>query len=419
MNTTKKVLAIAMVGLATHSWNAQAQVYAKDSVLDYDGGTTWLPADDGLSKSVSSLGSSKLGSSLLPVYSGLSFNGVGQADLRNMLGGSYIPPDTMGAVGKSQFMEMTNGVYAVYNKSNGALQSMMRADTFWNAAGATGGMNGDARVLFDSSSQRWVALQFGASVSDIQIAVSTTSDALGPWKSTKFTGYAGGTADFPTLAIDKDAVYIGTNNYNASNNFVGTTLNVISRGDLFGATPTAANVKQFNTPYTGSGFDPDRGYAIQGVNSTSDSGHIMAASLYYADTVAYKVQNPGTAGASLTPTVYLGTTTYGDNNNARQPDGTRNIDPSDQRIGSNVWEQNGKIYSVYTATPVGGDHTEVRFVVTDAATNAVLQQGTIGDGTHDFYQGSLSVNKFGQVVIGYNRSGYDSSDGNISVMART
>ena len=421
MKTTKKFLAIAMVGLATHSWSAQAQGYAKEGYMEYEGGVGWLPADDGLSKSVAGFSSSKIGnSSLQSVYGGLSFNGVGQADLRIMLGGSFIPPDTMGAVGKSQYMEMTNGVYAVYNKSNGALQSMMRADTFWSAAGATGGLNGDARLLFDSQSQKWIALQFGASVADIQIAVSTTSDALGSWKSTKFTGFAGGTDDYPTLAIDKNAVYIGTNNFDGSNQFAGTTLNVISRSDLFGATPTAANVKQFNTAYTGSGHDTDRGFAIQGVNSTTDSGHVIAASLFSNDTIAYKVQNAGSSSATLSAVTYLGTADYeGANGGGRQPDGTRNIDTGDQRIGSNVWEYNGKIYSVYTATQPGGDHTEVRYVVTDAATNTVLQQGAIGDGTHDFYQGSLSVNKFGQVVIGFNRSGADASDGNVSVMART
>src|ERR1700741_409804 len=103
MKTQKKLLAIAMVGLASHSWSAQAQVYAKDEYLTYDGGTQWLPADDGLSKSVSSLRLGKGSSLSLPVYAGLSFNGVGQADLRTLLGGSFIPPDTMGAVGKSQF----------------------------------------------------------------------------------------------------------------------------------------------------------------------------------------------------------------------------------------------------------------------------------------------------------------------------
>jgi PEP-CTERM motif len=417
------VAGAALLLIATSGY---AQIKAEYAV--FDGGPQWLGDDDGLpgmKGSTGPVGGSAPGATMTPslgatAWVGISIKGVSQFDLRNILGGSFIPPDTMGAVGTTQFMEMTNGVYAIYNKSNGALQSMLDARTFWTNAGATGGLNGDARILFDKPSGRWIALQFGASVADIQIAVSSTSNALGAWQSTKFTGFAGGTADYPTLAVDAKAVYIGTNNFNASNNFAGTTLNVIARSDLLGpGAPTTASLKQFVTPYTGGASDVDRGFAIQGVNSSGrNTGMVMAASLFQNDSIRYTISNPGTAGATRSAVTFLGLDDYGSTSNARQPDGTRNIDPLDQRIGSSVWEQNGKVYAVYTATPVGGDHTEVRYVVTDAKTNAVIQQGSIGDPSYDFYEGSLTVNSSGQVVIGYNRSGYG-ADGRVSFFART
>ena len=336
----------------------------------------------------------------------------------------------MGAVGATQFMETTLSVYAVYSKATGAVQSMVSAPTFWANAGVTGvGLTGDARLLYDKPSERWIAMtQSGKSFGDIQIAVSTTSDAMGAWRSTKFTGFAGGafggTADFPTLAIDAKGVYIGTNNFNCANAecssspFAGTSLNVISRADLLGAgAPSTASLKQFNTTLA-SGVD--RGFVIQGVNSTGpDAGRVIAASLNVNDSIRYNVNNAGTAGATLGLVTQLGLTNYKDNGQARQPDGTRNIDTSDQRIGASAWEQNGKIYAVYTATAFGSDRTEVRWVVTNAATNAVIQEGFIGDATHDFYQGSLTVNASGQVVIGYNRSGFSAADGNVSFLARS
>ena len=416
---------VAAAALALVASSAMAGT-PKDSYLEYDGGPEYIGPDDGLGgqkPSVGMAGGTLGGWAAAPSNGAPSsivqgFKGVSQYDLRNLLGGSsFIPPDTMGAVGATQFMETTNGVYAIYNKANGAVQSMVSAATFWAAAGATGGLNGDARILFDKPSQKWIAIQFGASVADIQIAVSTTSNALGPWRSTKFTGFAGGTADYPTLAIDSKAIYIGTNNFGAS--FAGTTLNVIARSDLLGAgAPTTASLKQFNTAFPGGG---ERGFAIQGVNSTGpDAGRVVAAALNSNDSIRYNVNNPGTAGATLGPVTQLGLTNYKNvNGQARQPDGTRNIDPLDQRIGSNAWEQNGKIYFVYTATAVGGDRTEVRWVVTNAATNAVIQEGAIGDATHDFYQGSLTVNSSGQVVIGYNRSGFSAADGNVSFLARS
>ena len=354
----------------------------------------------------------------------LGFKGVSQYDLRSLLGGSsFIPPDTMGAVGATQFMETTEGgVYAVYSKATGVVQSMVSAPTFWANAGETGfGLRTfDVRLLYDKPSQRWIAVtQSGETFGDIQIAVSTTSDAMGAWRSTKFSGFAGGTADFLTLAIDSKAVYIGTNNFDAATGFKGTTLNVIARSDLLGAgAPSTASLKQFNTTLA-SGVD--RGFSIQGVNSTGpDAGRVIAASLNVDDSIRYNVNNPGTAGATLGPVTQLGLTNYkGTNGQARQPDGTLNIATSDQRIGANAWEQNGKIYAVYTATAVGSDRTEVRWLVTNAATNAVIQEGFIGDATHDFYQGSLTVNASGQVVIGFNRSGFSSVDGNVSFLARS
>ena len=420
----RSLIAVATLALIASS----ALAAPKDSYLEYDGGPQFLGADDGLGgqKPAVGMAAGTLGGwAAAPNNNAaasvvLGFKGISQFDLRAVLGGSFIPPDTMGAVGATQFMETTNGVYGIYDKATGALQSRQSAAGFWTAAGGVDGLKGDARLLFDKPSQRWIAAQFGATFGDIQIAVSNTSDALvGGWKSTHFSGFAGGTADYPTLAIDSKAVYIGTNNFNAANAFSGTTLNVIARSDLLGAgAPTTASLKQFNTAFPGGG---ERGFAIQGVNSTGpDAGRVIAAALNTNDSIRYNVNNPGTAGATLGPVTQLGLTDYKNTNGqARQPDGNRNIDPADQRIGASAWEQNGKIYAVYTATAVGGDRTEVRWVVTNAATNAVIQEGAIGDATHDFYQGSLTVNASGQVVIGYNRSGFSAADGNVSFLARS
>ena len=82
-------------------------------------------------------------------------------------------------------------------------------------------------------------LSFAAGVANIQIAVSDTDNAASTWKSSVFTGFAGGTADYPTLALDDNAVDIGTNNFNSSGSCRGTTLNVIPLSSLVnGGAPT-------------------------------------------------------------------------------------------------------------------------------------------------------------------------------------
>jgi len=371
------------------------------------------------------------------------FEGVTQYDGASF-GRNFIPPDTMGAVGMKQYMATTNGAYAVFDKYTGARLSLTSDTAFWAAAGQTGA-NGDSRIMYNADAKRWVAVAFGSNVKDLQIAVSDTDNALGGWKSVKFEGYGGlgfgATADYPTLALDKNAVYIGTNNFapataGGANSFRGTTLNVIPLNSLFGAgAPTVTNMKQFVTPYTGVG--PDNGYAIQGVNSRSagSTGKIVAASLNNLDNVAYKVNglDPNSAaGATTTASQYLGMAAFdspyglgGRQPSVAIPANRRVIDTLDERISSSVYEANGRIYMLNTIED--NDYARVRYTVIDADTFAILDQGNIGDGAFDYYQGSIAVNSFGQVAIGYNRSGLQTTDlngdglydGNVSFMART
>jgi hypothetical protein len=370
-----------------------------------------------------------------------SFEGISQYDVFSY-GRGFIPPNTMGAVGTTQFTEFVNGGFAVFGK-NGTVQKAQSDVAFWAAAGQTGA-SGDSRVLFDQRSNRWVALSFGQSNSDIQIAVSNTADATGTWQSTKFTGFAGGTADYPTLAIDNNAVYIGTNNFAATTppkttSFRGTTLNVIPLSSLVSAgAPTTTGITTFNTPYDPYTGGRDGGFAIQGVNSTAASpdGKVVALSLFngnahnYDTNLTFDITNAGTAAAAKVNGQYIGGQTYNQDNFARQPnavadtpttgafpDNGRVIDTLGSRISSNVYEANGLIYTVQTTSPLNDDHTSVHWQIINAATNALVSEGSIKDGVHDFFQGSLSVNAAGQVVIGYNRSG-SGPDGNISVFAQ-
>ena len=367
---------------------------------------------------------------------GRTFEGISQYD-GAAFGRNFIPPDTNGAVGKTQYMETTNGAYAVFDKSTGLRTSLVSDVDFWAAAGQTGA-SGDSRVMYNAAAQRWIAISFGADVKDIQIAVSDTSNALGAWKSTKFEGYAGlgfgGTADYPTLAMDKNAVYIATNNFapasaGGTNSLRGTTLDLIPMDSLFGlGAPSTAGMKQLVTNL-GPG-SADRGFAIQGVNSSSvgSTGTVVAASMFNFDSLAYKINGLTTsssAGASAGAVTYLGESAYTLAGPARQPSANTNnkrrIDTLDDRISSSVYEANGRIYGVHTVntTADGRDEARVRYFVLNANTMALLDEGDIGEAGFDYFQGSLAVNAQGDVVIAYNRSGAFAGSGLVSIMART
>jgi hypothetical protein len=377
----------------------------------------------------------------------LGFEGVSQYDGASF-GRNFIPPDTMGAVGMSQYMQTTNGAYAIFDKATGTRLSLVSDVAFWAAAGQTGA-NGDSRVMYNADAKRWLVVSFGANAKDLQLAVSDTDNALGTWKSVKFEGYAGfgfgATADYPTLALDKNAVYIGTNNFapatsGGSNSFRGTTMNVIPLNSLFnGAAPTIANMTQIVTPYSSSSAsNVDMGFAQQGVNSrsASSSGRVVGASLFNYDNLSFQVNGltpDSAAGATATSATYFGMDSFVTAGAGRQPSAAipanqRVIATLDERISSSVYESNGRIYTVNTVDSAadGVDEARVRLTVVDAATNALLDQLDLGSTGFDYYQGAIAVNEFGQVVVGYNRSGLSTADlngdgladGNISFLAQ-
>ncbi len=55
------------------------------------------------------------------VSTGPNFDGQSANDNRNLLGFAFVPPDTNGAVGATQFVQIVNVTYAVYDKKTSAL----------------------------------------------------------------------------------------------------------------------------------------------------------------------------------------------------------------------------------------------------------------------------------------------------------
>lgn len=341
------------------------------------------------------------------------FEGTSQLD-NCALNQCFRPPDTMGAVGTTQFLETSNGSVTVYNKASGAVSSRVSMTDFWTSVGLAGGANGDQRVLFDHYTNRWIMIGFGATTNVINVAVSNTDAALGvgAWKSVAITVLPSGTADYPTLSMDDKAVYIATNNFTPS--FTGTSLLSIPKASLFGGAPSTAGMTTFTTPTAG----PDNGFAIQpALNWAGNPGNtvsIIADSRDFNSQVFYKVNGVNAAGATQTASTQIAGSAYTGAGLGRQPDGTRTVDTLSPRITANAVQFSGKIFSTATvqADAAVGDFAAVRWTVVDAGTGALLSSGKIQQANFDFYEGSIAVNEFGEALIGYNRSGNVTTDGN-------
>ncbi len=146
-----------------------------------------------------------------------SFDGVGYPGV----GCNCAPPDTNGAVGATQYVQIVNEGYQVFDKATGnsvlGPNSISSVWTGFSGVCATGG-KGDPVVLYDHLANRWLISQFagsGSAVTDECVAISTTSDATGTYYR---YGFHLGTNffDYPHLSVWPDAYYMSMNIFNAA-----------------------------------------------------------------------------------------------------------------------------------------------------------------------------------------------------------
>ncbi|MBI1789774.1 MAG: hypothetical protein HYR60_19760 [Acidobacteria bacterium] len=344
---------------------------------------------------------------------GLNFTGTTLADYRTLSGSpnsALRPPDTIGAVGLSHIVEMTNGTFAIYNKSTGALVSRVLDQTFWTNAGFNPGAGNlsDPRVIYDISSNRWFAAQITVDNTGnrVLLARTNTSDPTGTWQMVMFTGNSG-FADYPTLSVDALGVYIGTNNFtDSSGSFTGVSLFSIPKADILAGTPSIANMSSFENLSSST-----YGFTLQGAldfGASKGHGSIVARGPLTTNLIRFDVNNPGAAGATLGTATPITVNARGFQPLGAQPDGTTDIDTLDRRISASAVQVGSLLYIVQTHGVAG--RSALRWTVLNEATNAVLAQGDIADSNFDLYYGAISANLFGDVVIAYSRSGTGAGD---------
>ncbi len=362
---------------------------------------------------------------------GLNFTGITRDQGALLTGNNgYAPPDDAGAVGQSQIVQLINGAFAVYDKSTGAQIEAISGRQFWVNAGVdpgTGINNLGAfnqRIIYDPTEDRWIAAALTADSVDnrVMLARSETGDPTGPWKAVSFAGNVGGTGrfvDYTALGLDANGVYVSTDNFaSLAGGLDSVSLFSVPKSDLLASTPSLANMTRFDGLI--SGFQPFVGWTLQPIinfGSVGNHAPILATGLTYTDSYLYRtdLMNTAGAGATMTPSATeIPVPDYSFPPNAAQPDGTRTIGLIDHRLKSEVVQVGGTIYAVQDV--LVGVNSGIRWYKIDEATNQVIQSGTISDPNYDFYQASIAANPDGDVMVGFNRSGFG-PDGQISILS--
>jgi len=146
--------------------------------------------------------------------------GVGERDCGEPCEGP--PPDTNGAVGKTQYVQMVNEALQVFDKLTGtSLLGPIQIRAIWLGFGDLTCPNrgsGDPIVVYDRLADRWVVSHFATPEDAIWeqdecIAVSQTGDATGAWYRYDFrlTTISGRMQDYPKLGVWPDGYYMSAN----------------------------------------------------------------------------------------------------------------------------------------------------------------------------------------------------------------
>jgi hypothetical protein len=149
----------------------------------------------------------------LPIrtFDGIPFPGVGC---------NCAPPDPNGAVGLTQYVQIVNEAYQVFDKATGnSVLGPNSISSIWSGFGGVCQNNGsgDPVVLYDHLANRWLISQFAGSstITDECVAISTTSDATGSYYRYGFH-LGSNFFDYPHLGVWPDAYYMSMNVFNSA-----------------------------------------------------------------------------------------------------------------------------------------------------------------------------------------------------------
>jgi hypothetical protein len=353
----------------------------------------------------------------LDAVPGLAFDGLGTT---TGYGVQYAPPDTNGAVGSTQYVQWVNVAFSVYSKSDGHRLAGPTAGghLFTSIGGPCATTNdGDPIAIYDKLADRWVLTQFALpnfpNGPFFQcIAVSKTSDATGQYNVYSYS--FPDLNDYPKVGVWPDGYYVTYNifhwngsffsfvggeacAYNRAAMLAGTAATSICfidsthggflPSDVDGTTPPPVGEPNFSL-----GFDDNRqdldlwkfhvDFATPANSTFTDAPARIPVSSFFP--------------ASSVP--QLGTGTFLDPLSDRMMYrlAYRNFGSHESLVANHSVDVSGRSalrwYEIQDPNGSGGGPT-------------VVQEGTFAPDTNDRWMGSIAMDHYGNMLLGYSRAG--------------
>lgn len=355
-----------------------------------------------------------------PVSTGISFDAQTAQDTRNAFGFAFVPPDTNGAPGFNQYVQIVNVTIAVYDKRTGALlMTPAPIHTLWAGFGGPcendSPDGGDPVVLYDHLAKRWLVsqLQFVGSANNVQcVAISTSTDATGSYNRYEFD-FGANFPDYPKYGIWPDAYY-NTVNVFPPHGFAGAEACAFDRNAMLDG--RAANMICFQQPSNvasllpadldGSTLPPpgSPNYLV----GLADAGHLY---LFKFHSDFANPANSTFTGPTLIPVAPFSEICARANTVACivQPNPGEKVDGLSDRVMFRLAYRNFGDHEslVVNHTVAGGALAGDRWyeIRNPGGSPFVHQQGTIIDPNNNYWLGSVAMDKVGNLALGFSASG--------------
>ena len=357
-----------------------------------------------------------------PQTVGTSFTGATISDT-----GGLVPPDSMGAVGPTQVIVTVNGRLRSFSKTTGLADGALNVDpnVFFNSVRSAN--TSDPRIRYDRLSGRWfiTMIDINGANNRILLAVSSGSTIASASSFTFFdvpsdtTSPARATSDFAdydTLGIDANALYIGTNVFASTGAFKGTDGYVIRKSSVLGQGPIVVTV--FRNLAVGTGEGPFTPQGVDNVDPHATEGAFIGVSnALFGELALRRVSDPG-GTPSISSNILITVPSTAFPLAAPQTGSQRTLDTLDDRLFAATF-RDGELWTAHdigvnsSGVATSPTRTAVRWYeltgIPSGQTPSIVQSGTIFDGAASnprfSFIPSVMVSGQGHAAFGFSTSG--------------
>ena len=364
------------------------------------------------------------------LFAGLNASGLSAAQETSQFGASAdtTPPDTTGAIGPTQYIEIVNSELAIYDRTNlSMIGSPVALDMF------TGGMSTcDPQMKYDPQSQRWfyIALRcdgtktnnqlyFGWSKTTNPLDLTTSSWCSFAVSSTPATSLD----DYPKLGLDTSHLIIGSNLFDASSGAFRTAHILVA------AKPAAGTISSCGSPPTFTVFGSRASPLMTSIgnqaftpepatlaDTASTTGYVVAADFNdFVNMTGDHLALWEIGGTASSPTLVddgdLAVPSFAVPPAVPQPGSSDQIDSLDGRLTQAVAAEDPNasnaeaVWTQHTIASGSGGSVVRWYEIVPSATTKVRQSGMVSDPAGFAFNGAIAPTLNGGAVTAYDTGG--------------